>query len=59
MTVHTPLGAQIDIYDAPEHLGPGVLMRLSIADPLDHRNAEVYLDEASMSALAEELEAKL
>lgn len=54
--VLTPLGARVRVVPAPEHLGPGVLMELSMVDPTDSRRAEVYLDPDSKRQLREILD---
>jgi ABC-type uncharacterized transport system ATPase subunit len=43
----TPLGCTVWVLHAPEHLGEGVLLTLSV----DTRYAEVYLDPESMRRL--------
>lgn len=47
----TPLGCTVTVYEAPEHLGEGVLLNLRMAGPLDNRRAEVFLDKDSMEKL--------
>lgn len=54
--IETPLGAVVRLIPAPEHLGDGVLLVLSMKDPQDRRTAEVYLDPDSMTALRQGLE---
>jgi hypothetical protein len=47
----TPLGCTLNVYPAPEHLGPGVMLSLTMKQPGDGRYAEVYLDPESISFL--------
>lgn len=50
----TSLGCRVTTYPAPEHLGSGVMVELSMEDPEDHRRTEVRLsaEEAEMLAAA-------
>lgn len=49
----TLLGCRVTTYPAPEHLGSGVMVELSMEDLEDHRRTEVRLSaEAEMLAAA-------
>lgn len=51
----TPGGARVRVVPAPEHLGEGVLLILTMVSPEDPRRAEVYLDPSAMSILGKGL----
>ena len=51
----TPGKARVRVVPAPEHLGEGVLLVLTMASPEDPRRAEVYLDPLAMKILGEGL----
>lgn len=51
----TPLGARVQVVPAPEHLGPGVLLVLTMIDLADNRRAEVFLSPANQIDLASAL----
>ena len=51
----TPGKARVRVVPAPEHLGEGVLLALTMVSPEDPRRAEVYLDPSAMSILGEGL----
>lgn len=54
----TPRGAKITILEAPEHLGPGVMLVMTMVDRFDRRRVEVFLDPDAQLDLAKELLAK-
>lgn len=47
-----PLGADVTVAEAPEHLGAGVLLRWQMRDPEDGRSAELFLPQGFADQLA-------
>lgn len=54
--VSTPLGSELVVHEAPQHLGTGVVVHLRMNHIFDHRHVEIYLDDAALDAVIEALE---
>lgn len=57
--INTPLGAVVQVEAPPDHLGPGLMLVVSMKDTGDPRRCEVFLSTENVQNLAVELELEL